>query len=95
MFASMRSQQTTFVLLFKLGDKITRVKHQMDDTLDSCEAVVIPRDNPRAGYFSWGQETVSAVFSPLQSPPQVEVDAEPNKIELDVLELDPATVEVI
>ena len=63
----------------------------MDDTLDSCEAVVIPRDNPEAGYFSRGQEIVSTV----KSPPQVEVDAELDEIELDVLESDPVTVEMI
>ena len=50
MFTSMRSQRTSFVPLFKLGDEITRVKMQIDDTLDSCGAVVIPEDNPEAGY---------------------------------------------
>ena len=48
--------------LFKLGDEITKVKLQMDDTLDSCGAAVLTEDNPVAGYSSWGQETVSAVF---------------------------------
>ena len=73
MFASMRSQRTALVPLFKLGDEITRVKRGMDDTLDSCGAAIVPRDSPEAGYSGWGQETVSAVFRPLQSLAQVEI----------------------
>ena len=95
MFAFMRSQRASLVPLFKLRDEIGKVKWEMDDTLDSCGAVVLPRDNPEAGYSSWGQETVSVVFRPLQSPPQVEIAAEVDKLELLDLELDPAMVETI
>ena len=70
---SMRSQRTSFVPLFKLGDEITKVKMKMDDTLDNCGAFVVPDDNPEAGYSNWGQETVSAEFKPLQSPLQVDI----------------------
>ena len=49
MFASMRSQRT-LVPLFKLGDVVTRVKMQVDDTLDSSGAVVILDDSPESGY---------------------------------------------
>ena len=61
MFASMRSQRTSLVPLFKLGDAVTRVKMQVDDTLDRCGAVVIPDNDPEAGYSSCGEEAVSGV----------------------------------
>ena len=51
MFASMWSQRTSLVPLFKLWDVVTRVKMQVDDTLDSSGAVVIPDDSPEVGYF--------------------------------------------
>ena len=35
------------------------------------------------------------MFRPLQSPPQVEIDAEPDELELSDLDLDPAMVETI
>ena len=44
MFASMRSQRTSLVPLYKLADAVTRVKMQVDDTLDSSGAIVIPDD---------------------------------------------------
>ena len=87
MFTSMRAQRTSLVPLFKLGDEITKVKQEMKDTLDSSKAVVIPRDHPEAGYSSWGQETVSSVSRPLQSPPQINVEEE--LAELDLSDLDP------
>ena len=40
MFALMRSQRTS-VPLFKLGDAVTKVKMQVDDTLDGSGAVVV------------------------------------------------------
>ena len=46
MFASMRSQRTSLVPLFKLGHVVIEVKMGVDDTLDSCGAVVIPDDCP-------------------------------------------------
>ena len=60
MFISMRSQ-STLVPLFKLGDMVNRVKMQVDDTLDRCGAVVIPDNDPEAGYSSCGEEAVSGV----------------------------------
>ena len=42
MFASMRSQRTALVPLFKLADKITCVKHDVEDTMGSCGAVIAP-----------------------------------------------------
>ena len=44
----MRSQRTSLVPLFKLRDVVTRVKMQVDDTLDSSRAVVILDDDPEA-----------------------------------------------
>ena len=68
---------------------------QVDDTLDSCGAVVVKEDSPEAGFSGWGQEAVSAVFKPLQSPPQVDIQTEPDELELRDLGLDPITVMVI
>ena len=92
MFASMRSQRTSLVPLFKLWNMVTRVKMQVDDTLDSSGAVVVPDDNPEAGFSGWGEEAVSAVFKPLQSPPQIDIPTEDDELQLDDLELDPDTV---
>ena len=95
MFPSMKSQRTSLVTLFKLRDAVTRVKLQVDDTLDSCGAVALPDDSPEAGYSSWGQEAVSAVFKPLQSPPQVDIKVDKDELELENLDLDPNTMAVI
>ena len=92
MFASMRSQRTSLVPLFKLRDAVTRVKMQVDDTLDSSGAVVIPDDDPEAGYSSWGEEAVSAAFKPLQSLSQIDIHTEDDELQLDDLDLDPNTV---
>ena len=46
MFTSMRSQRTSLVPFFKLGDMVARVKMQVDDTLDDNGAVVILDDCP-------------------------------------------------
>ena len=88
----MISQRTPLVPLFKLRDAVTRVKMQVDDTLDSCGAVVIPDDDPEAGYSGWGEEAVSAVFKPLQSPPQIDIQTKDDELQLDDLDLDPNTV---
>ena len=50
MFTSMRSQRTFLIPLFKLRDMVTRVKMQVDDTLDSCWDIVYLDDCPKAGY---------------------------------------------
>ena len=50
MFTSIRSQGTSLVPLFKLRDMVTRVKMQMDDTLDGSGAVVILDDDPEMVY---------------------------------------------
>ena len=78
--------------LFKLRDPVIRVKMQVDDTLVSSGAVVILDDDPEAGYSGWGEEAVSAVFKPLQSPPQIDIQTEDDELQLDDLDLDPNTV---
>ena len=65
---------------------------QVDDTLDSSGAVVVPVDDPEAGYSGWGEEAVSAVFKPLQSPPQIDIQTKDDELQLDDLDLDPNTV---
>ena len=42
MFAFMRLQRTALVLLFKLGDDITQIKCDVEDTMGSCRAVIAP-----------------------------------------------------
>ena len=49
MFASMKSQRTSLVPLFRLTDSVTQVKQHVDETLDISGAVVIPESNPEAG----------------------------------------------
>ena len=55
-------------------------------------AVVVPVDDPEAGYSSWGEEAVSAAFKPLQSPPQIDIQTKDDELQLDDLDLDPNTV---
>ena len=69
----MRSQKTSLIPLSKLEDMVTRVKMQVDDTLDGSGAVVIPDDCPKSRYSSWGEEVVSTGFKQLQSPPQIDI----------------------
>ena len=84
------------VPLFKLGDVITKVKQEVDDTLDGCGAVVVPREHPSAGFTGWGQETVPALFKPLLCSPQINVREESPELFLDDLDhLDQATKDTI
>ena len=53
--------------------------------MDSSGAVAAP-DVPGAGYSAWGQEVVPAMFESLQSPPRVDIRAEDDELELDVLD---------
>ena len=73
MFASIWSQRTALVPLFKLTDFVAKVKQQVDETLDNSGAVVVPNGDPEAGFPSSGEKDVPAVFKPLVVPPQVTV----------------------
>ena len=64
MFSSMSSQRTALVPLFKLGDDITQIKRNVEDTMGSCRAVIAPQEYPDAGHSGWGGETVTAVYRP-------------------------------
>ena len=70
-------------------------KMQVEDTLDSSGAVVIPDDNPEAGFSGLGEEAVSVVFKPLQSHSQIDILTKDDELQLDDLDLDPDTVKVI
>ena len=61
MFTSMRSQRTSLVPLFKFTDFVAKVKHQVDETLDISGAVVIPNENPKAGFT--GERKMAPLFS--------------------------------
>ena len=63
-FASMKSQRTSLVLLVRLTYQIVLIKQQVDETLDISGAVVIREGNPEAGYTSRGEEDVPAIFRP-------------------------------
>ena len=71
MFASMKSQRTSLVPLFRLTDSVAQVKQHVDETLDISGAVVVPESNPEAGYTGSGEEDVPTIFKPLLAPPQV------------------------
>ena len=58
MFASMRSQRTSLVPLFKLTDFLAKVKQQVDETLDISVAVVVLDGDPEASFPGWGEEDV-------------------------------------
>ena len=49
------------------------------NTLDICEAVVAPKNQPGAQFMGQGQETISAVLSSLLSDPGVRLLADPQK----------------
>ena len=49
MFVSMRSKRTSLVPLFKLRDLVTKVKLQVDDTLNISGAAVILDGDPEVG----------------------------------------------
>ena len=63
--------------------------------MGSCGAVISPRDHPDAGHSGWGGETVPAVYRPLQLPPQIVIDMEPDELELDEFGLDPEVAAAI
>ena len=73
MFASMKSQRTSLVPLFKLTDLVARVKQHVDDTLEISRAAVVPKDNPEASYTSWGEKDVPKIFKLMMVPPQVAI----------------------
>ena len=90
MFALMMSQRTSLVPLFKLTDFLARVKQHVDETLKISGTVVVPDDNPEAGFIGWGEEDVPLVFKPLLVPPQVSIRQEHDELDLsDVEGLDP------
>ena len=96
MFASMKSQRTSLVPLFKLTDFVAKVKKHVDETLEISGAVVVPDDNPEDGFTGWGEEDVPSVFKPLMVPPQVPIQAEVDELDLSDLEgLDPEMARVI
>ena len=96
MFALMMSQRTSLVPLFKLTDFLARVKQHGDETLEISGTVVVPDDNPEAGFIGWGEEYVPSVFKPLLVPPQVSIRQEHDELYLsDVEGLDPEMARVI
>ena len=74
---------------------VTKVKLQVDDALDISGAAVVPDGDPEAGYPSWGEEDVLAVFKPLLIPPQVTINSEVDELDIDYQDLDSDTVRVI
>ena len=56
MFTSIRSQRMSLVPLFKLVEMVTKVKLEVDDTLDISRAAFIPEDDAEASYSGWEVE---------------------------------------
>ena len=64
--------------------------------MDIIGTVVVPDDNPEAGFTGWGEEDVPTVFKPLVVPPQVTIKTEVDELDLNDLEgLNPETKRVI
>merc|ERR1712089_34563 len=82
MFASMKSQRTSLVLIFRLTDQVTQVKQHVDETLDICGAVVIPEGDPELSHTGWGEEDVPAIFRPLLHSHQVPLVQEEDEQDL-------------
>ena len=57
----MRSQSRSLVPLFKLVDKVTRVKKSMDDTLKISGAIDVLDDDVDASHSGCGKIDVHAV----------------------------------
>ena len=86
-FASLKSQRTSLVLLFMLMDQVTQVKQQVDETLDICGAAVITEGNSEAGHTGWGEEDVPAIFRPLLHSPQVPLVQEEDELDLSDIDI--------
>lgn len=69
MNASLISQTTSLVALFKLPDEVTKVKIQVDGRLDVCLAEVVGEDHVDACFSGWGDKDIPVLFRPLQSLP--------------------------
>ena len=96
MFASMKSQRTSLVPLFRLTDSVAQVKQHVDETLDISWAVVIPESNPEAGYTGSGEKDVPTIFKPLLAPPQVPLRHNEDSLDISDIEgLDPQIAELI
>ena len=72
--ASLRLQRTSFISLFKLADEVTRVRMEVEETMDACEAAVIGKDHVNAYFLGWGKnrslQSVPARLRLLQFPPK-------------------------
>ena len=71
-----------------------KVKVEVDDTLDGCGAAIIGDDHKEACFTGIGQESISALFKPLQSGPSFDIPCS-DQLDLSDLELDQGTLDVI
>ena len=55
--------RNSLVPLLKLVDRNHKGKVAVEDTVDVCGAVVIPKDNADAKFEGWVKETVSPVLT--------------------------------
>ena len=76
MHASIRSQTTSLVPLFKLTDEVMKVKLEVDNTLKRCRAIVVGDQHTQECFSGCDQEPVSAMFRPLQSGPIINIAVE-------------------
>ena len=70
MQASIRSQRTSLVPLFKLADKVTEVRMEVLDIIEACKVTVFGEDDAKAKFIDCGLGGVSAMLPSLQSPPK-------------------------
>ena len=76
MQASLSLLRAQLVPLFKLADEVTRVRMEVEETMDACEAAVIGKDQVNAYFLGWGQEFVPALLRLLQFPPKFTLKSE-------------------
>ena len=74
--AFLRLKKTSLVPLFKLADEVTRVRMEVEETMDACEAAVIGKDHVNAYFLGWGQESVPAMLRLLQFAPKFMLNSE-------------------
>ena len=90
----MTSHGISLVSLFKLLDEVMRVKIEVDDKLDRCEAEGVGEDNAEACFQGCRQESLLVIFKPLQSPPVFTI-AQNNQLDLSELGLDQTKIDAM
>ena len=90
---SMRSQRTLLVPLFKLVEKVIRVKMEVDDPQDTCDTEFFGKDHDKACFLGGSMNPPHNV-QVLQSPPAFTLTSK-NQLDISDLGLDQDTLDTI